>query len=260
MKGACLGILLLTVAALPGLVGVPQERGKMEAGCRIDGIEEMRGDPCRARLRVKYFIDPSTRQPCRIGAYVPSREAMADFAMAPAGENGGVPKGERSPASGQVVDLHYLGETPRRWTTVEVVIFDASGPLCSRVFPWKREWARFAVQDIQPVDVTPNRVRFVVRYFIDPAYPDPCYISGFVPQFENCSNDFNNMPAGFNPAGVAKGQKTFADNISFELIYHGGRPYRSSSLDVVVYRPGRNLLATPFRWGQVWRAAAERSR
>jgi hypothetical protein len=252
--------LLLVLAAAPAPGGAPQGRGKTESGCRIDGIEEIRGDPCRAGLRVKYFIDSSTRQPCRIGAYVPSREAMAAFEMTPAGENGGVPKGERADASGQVVDLHYLGETPRRWATVEVVIFDDSGPLCSRFFPWKREWTRFAVQDIRPVDVTPSCARIAVRYFIDPTYPHPCYISGFVPHFEGCSNDFNNMPAGFNPAGVAKGQKTFADNISFELLYHGDRPYRSSSLDVVVYRPGQNLLAAPFRWGQVWRAAAKRSR
>jgi hypothetical protein len=255
-------ILLAAVCASLARAGSPQRREKTEPtghAFRIDAIQAWKSDPCRVRLQVKYFIDSATTQSCQIGAYVPSRAAMADFELTPAGKRRGVPKGEQSYSEDVIIDLHYLGLKPFASSSIEVVIFDASGPLCSRTFAWGREWTRFAIQGINPVKVAADYAKILVRYFIDPAYPHACYISGFTRDLNNNgNNDFKNIPAGFNPDGLPKGKKNFADNISFELLYKGVVPYKSSSLDVVIYNPRQNLLWATFPWGQTWKPQAKR--
>ncbi|MCU0236514.1 MAG: hypothetical protein MUC72_05450 [Acidobacteria bacterium] len=262
MRKMLMLILLAAVCASLARAGSPQRREKTEPtghAFRIDAIQAWKSDPCRVRLQVKYFIDPATTQSCQIGAYVPSRAAMADFELTPAGKRRGVPKGEQSYSEDVIIDLHYLGLKPFASSSIEVVIFDASGPLCSRTFAWGREWTRFAIQGINPVKVAADYAKILVRYFIDPAYPHACYISGFTRDLNNNgNNDFKNIPAGFNPDGLPKGKKNFADNISFELLYKGVVPYKSSSLDVVIYNPRQNLLWATFPWGQTWKPQAKR--
>lgn len=262
MTRAVVPLLFACLAmALPAFSAPGQGRNETESQARafrIDGIQEARVDPCRSRLLVKYFIDPALGQPCFISATIPGGY-RAGFEVKPAGGRGGVPKGEVPTSEANSVEIHFLGLKPLETRQVEVSIRDASGPLYTKTFPWSRLWARFAVQGIRPVKVAPDFARILVRYFIDPAFPDACYISGFVPGLDNCSNDFNNLPAGFVPAGVAKGQNGFASGVGFDLMYKGGAKLHTSTLDVVIYSgPKQNLLAAPFPWEKTWSPAAKR--
>jgi hypothetical protein len=253
MRKMFLLFLLTVVCASLAWAGSPQRQEKVDRDghkFRIDGIQAWKSNPCLVRLQVKYFIDPAMVQPCFIGAYIPSKAAMADFELRPAGRRNGVPKGEQSFSEDINIELHYLGLNPYVSSGIEVVIYDAAGPRCSKFIAWGRQWSRFAVQDIKPVQVTPD--------FIDPAYSHPCYLSGFVFGPNGASNDFKNKPAGFNPNGVAKGQKNFADGIGFELFYKGARSFPSSSLEVLLYQPGQNLCAKSFPWGQTWKSQTKR--
>ena len=260
MKKIFFLLLVSCVAAALSAADQRLERSEpAERRFRIDGIQEMKIDPCRARLLVKYYIDPAVSQPCFIDAFIPDGVDRSGFEIKSAGGRRGIAKGEQ-PFNEQVaVHLHFLGSRPLESARVEVTIRDASGPLYSKTFPWSRLWARFAIQGIRPVQVAPDFARILVRYFIDPSYPDACYISGFVSGTDNSNNDFINVPAGFNPNGVAKGQNNFSDNVYFDLIYKGAVTYRSSMMDVIIYRgPKQNLLTVPFPWEKAWRSPVKR--
>jgi len=255
-------VLLLMSCVVAALSAADQRPGTgdtAERRFRIDGIQEVKIDPCRARLLVKYYIDPAVSQPCFIEAFIPDGVERSGFEIKAAGGRRGVSKGEQ-PFNEQVaVHLHFLGSKPLESARVKVTIRDASGPLYSKSFPWNRLWARFAIQGIRPIQVTPDFARILVRYFIDPSYPDACYISGFVHAGDGGSNDFYNVPAGVNPTGVAKGQKNFGDNVYFDLIYKGAVTYRSSMMDMIIYRgPQQNLLTVPFQWEKAWRSPSKR--
>jgi len=223
---------------------------------RIDGIKAFQINPCKVRFQVQYYIDPSVSQACFIGAYIPNRAAMADFALNPAGRApNGVPKGQKYFADNITFEMSYVGIDPYTSSTIEVVIYDSTATRRSQVINWGRLWKRFEVQGIHRIYTSSNHVKFQVQYFIDPAYSQACYIGAHVPNRAAASSSFGYRPAGRIPDGVPKGQKYFSDNVVVELIYSGSRPYTSTTLEVSIYNGTRNLAGSIINWGQTWDAS-----
>ncbi len=220
---------------------------------RIDAIRVAEQTPCRVRFQVKYYISPAVTQACYIGAYIPNQASMASFALNPAGRSpSGVPKGEQNFSATIYFEMNWTGLEPRATNTIEVVIYDSSGNLCSRIFNFAKNWKRFDIQGIKRIYTEPNLVKFQVQYFIDPDYSPACYIGAYVPNSQTPSSAFGYKPAGRSPNGVPKGQKYFNDNIVVELKYVGANPYTSATLDVVIYKEGARLLSQTINWGQTW--------
>jgi len=111
---------------------------------------------------------------------------------------------------------------------------------------------KFEIQGIKRILTTPELVKFQVQYFISPHYPKPCFISAYIPNKAGMSSKFGFRPAGRLPNGVPKGQKHFTDNVVFEAIFHDPRPYRSQTIEVVIYDADKNLKTTIINWGQLW--------
>ena len=110
----------------------------------------------------------------------------------------------------------------------------------------------FKIDGIKRISTTPTKVVCQVQYYISPTYPKPCFISAYVPNKANHAPNFSYNPAGRLPDGVPKGQKHFVDNVTFEVHYTGSGSYTSSTIEVVIYDPDRNLKTQVFNWGQTW--------
>jgi hypothetical protein len=115
---------------------------------------------------------------------------------------------------------------------------------------------RFEIQGIDPATVLTHLVRFKIKYYIDPDFPRPCFISIHIPDNTSPNYDFSYSPAGRLPDGVPKGQNNFADDIEVTVVYNGASPYTSRTLEVIIYdEHHRHLKKRIFYWGQTWDAS-----
>lgn len=111
----------------------------------------------------------------------------------------------------------------------------------------------FEIQAIKGVFISPCKVVYQVQYYISPTYPKACFIGANVPDAAHPSSSFGYGPAGRLPAGVPKGQKNFADNITFDLKFVGSVPYAGHSLEVKIYdADGVRKSSRIFTWNQEW--------
>jgi hypothetical protein len=126
-------------------------------------------------------------------------------------------------------------------------------PLSTKVVALPKPLYRFEVQGIKRIFTSPSKVTFQVQYYISPTYANACYIGAYIPDKAHVSSAFGLNPAGRAPAGVPKGQKWFADNVTFDMKYVGSGDYASSTIEVVIYNAERILGSSIIHWGQTWK-------
>ncbi len=109
--------------------------------CQIQAIRPVHVGENLVRVQVQYFISPTHPKPCLIGAYVPNRANQSpSFGIRPANPPGGVPKGQQSFRDDLFIEISYNGRTPASTETIEAVIYDADGNLCTSVLTLRRAW------------------------------------------------------------------------------------------------------------------------
>jgi len=112
---------------------------------------------------------------------------------------------------------------------------------------------RFEVQAIRGVSVTPCKVIYQVQYYISPSYPKACFIGASIPDAAHPSSSFGYSPAGRLPGGVPKGQRSYADNVTFYVQYSGSAPYTAHTIEVKIYdSDGVRKGSKVFTWNQEW--------
>lgn len=133
-------VLLACLAVAVIVAGTPQTL-PAQGVCQIQAIKPVHVDENRVRVQVQYFISPSHPKPCFIGAYIPSRANQSAFhAIRPAGVPSGVPKGQQPFREDLFVEISYNGSAPTSTETVEAVIYDADGNLCTSLLTLRRAW------------------------------------------------------------------------------------------------------------------------
>jgi hypothetical protein len=115
----------------------------------------------------------------------------------------------------------------------------------------------FAVQGVKRTQIYSNRIQFAVQYYIPTTYQNPCMITAGI-KGSGVSN-FTCIPAGGRtPFGqiksVPKGQHYFDDNVHFDIVYNGSRPYNSKEIEVQVFNAKTNkvLGSTVIRSNLTW--------
>lgn len=112
---------------------------------------------------------------------------------------------------------------------------------------------RFEVQAIRGIEVTPCKVVYQVQYYISPAYSKACFIGAYVPDFAHRNAGFSYSPAGRLPAGVPKGQRNYADNVSFYIRTNSLAAFTAHSIEVRVYDVDGAIKGSRiFTWNQEW--------
>jgi len=109
----------------------------------VQGLKRVTTRPEYVKFQVQYFIDPAHPRACYIGAYIPDRaHASAAFSFRPAGRApDGVPKGQHYFADNVWFDASFMAATPFTSTTIEVVIYDSTGNLHSKIINWGQTWS-----------------------------------------------------------------------------------------------------------------------
>ncbi len=268
------------VPVKPRLNPNPFERDPRAGYCRIQDVRAATDHSDSVSFQVEYFIPPSATEAFFITAAVPdSLRPSPSFVCDPAGAlPTGVPKGEIRFTDNVVFSLTYVGDGPVTTSTIEVILSDESQrALCSRTISWTKTWSPPARGDdktteksVAPADVpgkpraeirglkaaseTPGRVRFQVRYWLDPSYPRPCFISAAVPDFAAPLAVITATPAG-TPDGVPRGHQTYEDNVAFELTYAGTGPLSTSTLEIRISdKDGKVLASSIQKWSHDWAA------
>ena len=121
--------------------------------------------------------------------------------------------------------------------------------------PWHlaaEEWAAFRIVAIRPVFSRPDLVRFQIHYEIPPSYPKPCFISATIPARPGASSLFGYRPAGTLPHGVPKGRRHFSVDAMLDLVYRGAGPFKSSTIDLVIYDKNSLLCSAALPWAKTW--------
>jgi hypothetical protein len=226
---------------------------------QVQGIDAVFVSPCKVTFRVRYYITPTYPRACFISAFIPDRaHHNRDFAYAPAGHPpAGVPKGQREFAENITFDAKYIGMSPYSSSAIEVSIYDAEGVRNAVVFAWRKNWTRFEIQDIRPIETRPDFVKFRVRYFIDPDYTPPCFLTCGYPVVARPYPDFAVYPAGWLPAGVAKGQVEFGADVWTYMRYQSGPTLLMTTVRMSIYdRSGGDLYIKNFPFNHTWVAPA----
>jgi hypothetical protein len=86
----------------------------------------------------------------------------------------------------------------------------------------------FAVQGVKHTLVYSNRIQFAVQYYIPTTTQNPCKITAIMRSLG--SSSFKYIPA----ESVPKGQHYFDDNVHFDIIYNGSRPYNTKEMEVQI--------------------------
>lgn len=287
-------ILVMALAALsaplqpqqvpvkPRLNPNPFERNPHPESCRIQDIRAASDRPDSVIFEVRYYLPPDSIGARFISARVPDiHDASPAFSDVPAGAAPfGVPKGDIRFDDHVVFSLNYLGEQALTTTTIEVFISDENGSMvCGKKIQWRKTWSppdrdsagvgaqgpagaaavtpgkpRADVRGLKAVSETPGRVRFRVRYWLDPTYPRPCFISAAVPDFSAPLALIAATPAG-PPDGVPRGHQTYEDNVAFELTYAGTEPLSTSTVEVrILDKDGKVLASSVQDWKHDWSA------
>jgi len=225
-----------------------------KAQCRIIGIRPVSQTPAKVFFKVEYFIPTTYRGAYFIGAYIPNASAQSSkFSYNPAGRRpNGVPKGSKTYSDNIRFDVQYIGVDPMTTNTIEVAIYNSSSQnVCSKVFNWSKTWKRFKIDGIKRIFTSQERVKVQVQYYIDPTYTGPCNIGAYIPNKVSPSSKFAFVPAG-GAAGVPKGQVHFRDNVVVDIRYTGTTAYTSRTIEMVIFRSGRNFETSVINWGQRW--------
>ncbi len=281
------GLLALFVAAQPLQVPVkprinpnPFDRNPHSESCRIQDIRAVSNRPDSMSFEVQYSIPANSVGACFMSARVPDiHNASPAFTDVPAGAVPfGVPKGDIRFNDHVMFSLNYLGEQALTTPTIEVFISDENGSvICSQKVQWRKTWSppggenagvagqgsaispagsvqnRAEVRGLKAVSETPGRVRFQVRYWLDPTYPRACFISAAVPDFSAPLATITATPAGIAPDGVPKGHQTYEDNVAFELASAGSSPLSTSTVEVrIIDQDGRVLASSVRPWSHDW--------
>lgn len=252
------GALALAAADLPKAKAVQPLKPKPLYRFEVQGIKRVSTLPNQVVFQVQYYISPTFAKACFIGADVPNTAHLnRNFSYVPAGRvPAGVPKGQQHFADNVRVDVRFDGAGEYTSSSIEVKIYDADGAIRgSSVIPWGQRWSRFDIQGIKRVTTRPEFVKCQVQYFIDPAYPRPCFIGVYVPSRAHPNAAFSYRPAGVLPAGVPKGQHHFTDNVWFDISYAAAVPYTSTTMEVVIYDSASILNSKIVNWGQTWSTA-----
>lgn len=112
---------------------------------------------------------------------------------------------------------------------------------------------RFDVQAIHAVETTPCKVVYQVQYYISSTYPKACFIGAHVPDRAHANTGFSYSPAGRLPNGVPKGQRNFADNVTFYIRTNSRVAFEGHSIEVEIYDADGTVKGSKtFTWNQEW--------
>jgi hypothetical protein len=115
----------------------------------------------------------------------------------------------------------------------------------------------FAVQGIKTTLIYSNRIQFAVQYYIPTTYQNPCMFTARIGG--SGGSDFTCIPAGGKSyfgqiKSVPKGQHYFDDDVHFDIVYNGTRPYKLQEIEVQVLDAKTNKLldSTVIRSNLTW--------
>lgn len=118
--------------------------GQPQRLCQVQGIKRVYTSPSKVRFQAQYFIAPDYPRPVFISAYVPNRPHQSgSFRYLPAGRlPNGIPKGQHHFDDNIAFEVEYIGTQPYTSPTIEVVIYDQQGNICSELINWGQTWRR----------------------------------------------------------------------------------------------------------------------